>query len=131
MSYFLDLELQATVSHHVGVGNWTRVLCKSRSAFNHWAIPSLQPPKLLLYEESKEEKCWIILYYTIKNWEENVNVYSVPSASVCFHYQISKNRKDFIYSFNTLSSCEAIPTGALLGPSFPRAAFPCGLYNYL
>lgn len=34
----LELELQIVVSHHVGTGNWTWILCRSRSTVNCWDI---------------------------------------------------------------------------------------------
>jgi len=40
----LELELQMVVSHHVGAGNETQVLCKSKLS-----EPSLQPQEVILF----------------------------------------------------------------------------------
>lgn len=33
-----EVELQMVVSHSVGYGNWTQLLCKSSKALNYWPI---------------------------------------------------------------------------------------------
>lgn len=89
--------------------------------------PSLQPPKLLLHEEPKEEN--VELYLKYSKLRRKSKCLQCSFNFCLFHYWISKNRKDFVDTFNTPSNYKDIPTGAYLGPSFPWATFPCGLCN--